>query len=86
MGRECAYHEVCFTISMWIAAMLSNRIVRTEIRGISSTMMVRRGCPKGGVLSPLLYGYLFLAVSSEQRFADDKKHWLSFRPGVGGGG
>jgi hypothetical protein len=34
MGRACADLEVDFTISRWIAAMLS--------RGVSSTMMVRR--------------------------------------------
>jgi hypothetical protein len=32
-------HEVHFMISRWIEAM-----VRAEIRGVSSTMMVRRGC------------------------------------------
>jgi hypothetical protein len=32
MGKACADHEVHFTISRWIAAMLSNRIVRAKIR------------------------------------------------------
>jgi hypothetical protein len=39
MGKACADHEVHFMISRWIEAM-----VRAEIRGVSSTMMVRRGC------------------------------------------
>jgi hypothetical protein len=34
-----------------------------EIRGVSSTMMVRRGCPHGGILSQLL----FLAKSKGDR-------------------
>jgi hypothetical protein len=35
--------------------MLSNRMVWTEIRGVSSTITVRRGCPQEGVLSPLFW-------------------------------
>jgi hypothetical protein len=35
--------------------MLSNRMVRAEIKGVSSKMMARRGCFKRGVLSPLLW-------------------------------
>jgi hypothetical protein len=46
MGRACADHEVHFAISRWIAAMLSNGMVRAEIRGVSSTMMVHRGWPQ----------------------------------------
>jgi hypothetical protein len=60
MGKACADHDVHFTISRWIAAMLSNRMVQAEIRGVSSTMMVRRGCPQGSVLSPLLWNWLFI--------------------------
>jgi hypothetical protein len=54
MGKACAGHEVHFTILRWIAAMLSKRLVRAEIRDVSSTMMVRRGCPQRCVLSPFL--------------------------------
>jgi hypothetical protein len=35
--------------------MVSNRMVRAKIRGVSSTMMVTRGCPQGVVLSPFLW-------------------------------
>jgi hypothetical protein len=42
MGKTRADHEMHFTTSRWIAAMLSNRMVPAEIRGVSSTMMVRR--------------------------------------------
>jgi hypothetical protein len=55
MANACADHEMHFTISRWIAAMLSNRMVWTEIRGVSSTITVRRGCPQEGVLSPLFW-------------------------------
>jgi Fe-S-cluster formation regulator IscX/YfhJ len=64
MGKACVDHEVHYTISRWIASMLSNRMVRSEIRGVSSAMMVRRGFPQGGVLSPLLWNMVinFLLV------------------------
>jgi hypothetical protein len=43
MGKACAGNEVHFTISRWIAAMLSNRMVLAEIRGVSSAIMVSEG-------------------------------------------
>jgi hypothetical protein len=55
IGKACADHEVHFTISRWIAALLSNRMVWAEITGVSSTMIVRGGCPQRGVVSPLLW-------------------------------
>jgi hypothetical protein len=58
MDRACADYELNFTISRWIAAMLSNRMVRAEIRGVSSTIMVRRSCSQGSVLSPLLWNMI----------------------------
>jgi hypothetical protein len=59
--------------------MLSNRMVRAEIRGVSSTMMVRRGCLQGGVLSPFLWNMVINSLLGRlnneslgaQEFADD---------------
>jgi hypothetical protein len=59
--------------------MLSNHMVRAEIRGVSSTMMVRRGCPQGGVLSPFLWNMVINSLLGRlnneslgaQEFADD---------------
>jgi hypothetical protein len=39
MGKACADHKVHFTLSRWIAALLSNRTIRVEIKGVSSTMI-----------------------------------------------
>jgi Reverse transcriptase (RNA-dependent DNA polymerase) len=59
--------------------MLKNRTVRAEIRGESSMMEVRRGCPQGGVLSPLLWNMVIAGFLRSlknqglwaQGFADD---------------
>jgi hypothetical protein len=79
MGRACADHEVHFTMSKSIAAMLRIRMVQAEIMGVSSTMMIRRGCPQEGVFSPLLWNmvinFLLVRLNNEslwtQGFADD---------------
>jgi hypothetical protein len=55
---------------MWIVAMLSKRMVRAELRGVSLKMMVHRGCPQGGVLSPLLWKMVINSLL-RQGFADD---------------
>ena len=39
----------------WIRRMLSNRLVTAELGGTSYTIKTTRGCPQGGVLSPLLW-------------------------------
>jgi hypothetical protein len=79
MGRACADHEVHYMISRWTAAIFSNRMFQAEIRGVRSTMMVRRCCPQGGVLSLLLWNMvinsLLVRLNTEslwaQGFADD---------------
>jgi retron-type reverse transcriptase len=50
-----AFFTSMITASHWIGSMLKNRTVRAEIKSVNSMMEVRRGCPQGGVLSPLLW-------------------------------
>jgi ribonuclease HI len=75
----CDEHYVHSTPSRWIDSMLKHRIVRAEVRGVSSTMIVRKGCPQGGVLSPLLWNMVIDGLIRRlndahlwaQGFADD---------------
>lgn len=69
MDLEGAFNKVTFrainralkrfglsrTLTRWIMAMLSNRIVTIDILGIVKLGVVDRGCPQGGVLPPLLW-------------------------------
>jgi hypothetical protein len=55
MNAESGEHGVVLTLRTWIDAMLRCRSVRVEIRGSSIRVLVNRGCPLGGVMSPLLW-------------------------------
>jgi Reverse transcriptase (RNA-dependent DNA polymerase) len=48
-------HGIDGTSPKWINSKFKNRTVRAKVRGVSSVMEVRRGCPQGGVLLPLLW-------------------------------
>jgi ribonuclease HI len=76
----------------WILAMLENREVTTNLGDESIRLRVTRGCPQGGVLSPLLWSLVVddLIIELEkagfnvQGFADDlviliKTHSGDFR-------
>lgn len=42
-------------IATWVHAMLANRQISSELSGSCVTVKATRGCPQGGVLSPLLW-------------------------------
>jgi Reverse transcriptase (RNA-dependent DNA polymerase) len=65
-------HTVDNMTTKWIDSMLKYRAVRAEIRGVSSTMKVRRGCPQGGVLSPLLWN---MVIDSLLRRLEEQGLW-----------
>jgi len=48
-------HGVDHTIVRWIRATLEVRLATATLGGFSRTIAVSRGCPQGGVLSPLLW-------------------------------
>ncbi|XP_017890453.1 uncharacterized protein LOC108631211 [Ceratina calcarata] len=54
-------HGVDATVVRWIDKMLSDRILTTEFGGITAGGLANRGCPQGGILSPMLW---CLAVDS----------------------
>lgn len=43
------------TTVRWVEAMLSNRKAKVSLHGTSLEVFTTRGCPQGGVLSPLLW-------------------------------
>jgi hypothetical protein len=54
MCAALAKHGVDYTILRWIRATLECRLATATLGGLSSSVGVSRGCPQGGVLSPLL--------------------------------
>ena len=48
-------HGVGYTIVRWIRATLEGRLATATLGGLSRSVSVSRGCPQGGVLSPLLW-------------------------------
>lgn len=47
-------HGVCTTLITWIDNMLQNRIILL-VEGAAQKAIVAKGCPQGGVISPLLW-------------------------------
>jgi hypothetical protein len=60
MDAASGEHGVVLILRRWIDAMLRCRSVRVEIRGSSVRVLVNRGYPQGGVLSPLLWTVHFV--------------------------
>jgi hypothetical protein len=67
------------TIVRWVDAMLRSRVVSSRLGETVSYAEVRRGCPQGGVLSPLLWSLVVDSLLDElnsqglycQGYADD---------------
>jgi len=55
MCEALARHGVDYTIVRWIRATLEGRLATAALGGDSRSVAVSRGCPQGGVLSPLLW-------------------------------
>jgi len=74
-----AKHTAEYTIVGWITATLKGQLAMVTLGGLARSVGVSRGCPQGGVLSPLLWCLVvneLLARLSEggvytQGYADD---------------
>jgi len=55
MCAALARHGVDHTIIRWIRATLEGWLATATLGGFSRSVAVSRGCPQGGVLSPLLW-------------------------------
>jgi len=44
-----------YTIARWIRATLEGSVAFVTLKGSSVGLAISRGCPQGGVLSPLLW-------------------------------
>jgi ribonuclease HI len=78
--RSLKRFDISPVIIRWITFMLCNRTVSSVLKGVRVSKGVTRGCPQGGVLSPLLWNLvidelleLLKSISSllSQGFADD---------------
>ena len=52
-------HNIPQKIVKWYSHFLNNRTAYTEIKGIKSSIKVKRGTPQGGILSPLAWNLVF---------------------------
>jgi hypothetical protein len=50
-----ARHGVSRTIIQWIRATLEGRLATATLGGVSRSIAVARGCPQGGLVSPLFW-------------------------------
>jgi retron-type reverse transcriptase len=57
-------------IIKWIYTVLTDRKIQLEINGFSLKRKVYRGCPQGGILSPLLWN-LSLNTPLKKKELDD---------------
>jgi len=48
-------HGVNYIIIQWIRATLEGHLAAANLHGYSKRAVVSRGCPQGGILSPLLW-------------------------------
>lgn len=77
--NNLAQSSISPMVTNWICYMVSNRTISLSLNGVTITRRVSRGCPQGGVLSPLLWNITMNGLLSDpyldkdflQAFADD---------------
>ena len=65
LNRKCESSSV----NKWIMSLLQNRTTNVELNGCKKSIVIRKGCPQGGILSPFLWN---LVVDSLLSYTRDK--------------
>ena len=68
IGEALRDHSVSPIIVEWVISMLRNRVLTANLRGVTENRIPAKGCPQGGVLSPLLW--ILVADSLLRRVRD----------------
>lgn len=79
MNNALSRHNINNTIGRWVDSMLRGRQVQATLNGDTIEVAVAKGCPQGGVLSPLLWDLVVDELLNElnkkgiytQGYADD---------------
>ena len=50
-------------VNRWIMSMIRSRRITVELHGEKKVIVIRKGCPQGGILSPFLWNL----VSTDRR-------------------
>ena len=58
-------------IANWIRAMLTDRMIVLTLHGISINRKIYKGCPQGGILSPLLWNLTLNTLLKNDNIDDD---------------
>ena len=80
IGRALSCNCSSDGVNQWIMSMIHNRKTTVELQGKRRTIVIGRGCPQGGILSPFLWNLVINELleytrdripSDLQGFADD---------------
>ena len=63
--KAATTHGIKQAICKWIECMLKGRIIQSELLGDELWATTTRGCPQGGVLSPILWSLVVNSLITE---------------------
>lgn len=76
INRALKEKQIDYTARRWIMSMLKNREIKGKLGDCSRTVVAAKGCPQGGVLSPLLWSLVIDDLLSTLN--SDKIHTIGY--------
>jgi hypothetical protein len=74
--KSAQEHAVPFPIIDWVSNMLKHRTLRADLKGTCVRMTPTRGCPQGGIASPLFW--IMVADSLTKRLKDSGFYTIGY--------